>query len=126
MTQYAAAVVVCIIAVETFMRLPLKHAIASLHNLISKITRVVTSAAISDHWKEKVLLNYAGSLAIHTIKLAVIFLVGGAIIALSTLLIDAVLPDAPPTLEFLMTAPGLITATVVSTVYFMLRKPRGN
>ena len=48
--------------VECFIRLPLLGSSRQLLGLLGKITSVLRSSSISDHWKEKVLPVYAGKL----------------------------------------------------------------
>ena len=60
--HYLSAFLVAVTAVEVFLRLPVIHQVAKMMKLSRKIFSVVASKNISDHWKEKVLIRYAGSL----------------------------------------------------------------
>lgn len=122
MTQYIAAVLVCIVAVEAFMRLPLGRALHDLNALLSKILSVITSKRISDHWKEKVLLRYAGQLAVRTLILAGIFVSAGVVIYIAAIITDFLISPRDETVIFLVSLPGIITATVASTVYYLIRR----
>ena len=122
MTQYIAAIIVCIAAVETFMLLPLGKAIHKLAALTNKILSVLKSKRISDHWKEKVLLRYSGQMALHTLTLAGIFFIAGAIIYLAAQVIDLVISPQVSTISFLISLPGLVTATLASIAYYLARR----
>ena len=122
MTQYIAAIIVCIAAVETFMLLPLGKALHKLAALTNKILAVLTSKRVSDHWKEKVLLRYSGQMALLTLTLAGIFAVAAAVIYLLTLVTDLLISPQIHTLSFLISLPGLVTATVASTAYYLIRR----
>ena len=122
MTQYIAAILVCIAAVETFMLLPLGKELHKLGALTNKILAVLTSKQISDHWKEKVLLRYSGQMALSTLTLAGIFFIAGAIIFLVSLVTDLVISPQISTISFLISLPGIITATLASTAYYLVRR----
>jgi hypothetical protein len=119
---YLAVSLITIVAVELFLRLPLAHLARELALILHKVTRVITSRAISDHWKEKVLLRYAGSIALTTLKIGAI--IGGIGLAVFTLclLADIMLPGAgPSSLEVFASWSGIGLATVVSTLYYLAR-----
>lgn len=122
MTQYIAAIIVCIAAVETFMLLPLGKALHNLGVLTNKILAILTSKRISDHWKEKVLLRYSGQMARYTLILAGIFFIAGGIIFLVALVTDLAISPQISTISFLISLPGIITATIASTAYYLVRR----
>lgn len=121
----ASAVIVAVSAVvvmELFLRLPFFDCAKTMLSYARKATATVTSAKISDHWKEKVLLRYACLLAGLTAKLAAMFL----IIVLSVLALawlgDSLLPSAAPSLSALASWKGLLLATLAAGLYWQLRR----
>jgi hypothetical protein len=118
---YLAVALITIVAVELFLRLPLARQARELTATLHKVTRVITSSAISDHWKEKVLLRYSGSIAMTTLKIGAI--IGGIGLAIFVLcLLADMLPGlGPSSLEVFASWTGIGLATVVSTLYYLAR-----
>lgn len=57
------------IAVEIFLKTPMLSWVNDLTVTGQKSVHMVSSEKISDHWKEKVLLRYSGSIAVNTLKI---------------------------------------------------------
>jgi len=111
--------ILCIILVETMARLPFGAAISQIVWISRKATRTLGAKFVSDHWKEKVLLAYAVSLFLATIKLAGYLFIVGAIAFVLIFISDkygAMVSD------FLSHWPGILYSMIVASVYFAARK----
>ncbi len=99
--------------VEVIARLPLVDAIRRSTDVSRKVVRVIRSPRISEHWKEKVLLRYAGVMAGQSLRLsaylAIIFapIVVVAVIADQLLQTDVVAQSIRPAGIILLTAFGI-------------------
>lgn len=120
--SYLALVVVSIIAVELFTRLPFMPQVTRLGQISRKSRWVIGSPRISDHWKEKALQRYSIDMMRCSLLLGVFLVIVFGALALVALGLDALLAPPVPTLEFAMTGQGLVLATVVAIVYYMVRK----
>ncbi len=124
MTLYWALLVLCtLLAVEGFFRLPLGALVAQLQALLQKITHTLGSPKISDHWKEKVLPNYAGQLFMLSIKLFVT-----VCLAISPFLVAAVLCGFAGLAftSFLASWAAIGASTMLAIVYAVIRKRIGS
>lgn len=119
---YFSATLVTILAVEMLFRLPLKRLVARLIASNRKVVRVVLSNAISDHWKQKVLLAYSSEIALITLKIAAI--IGGValVVLLTSMGFDKMLGLDEPTIGFLSTWQGISVATLASIAFFLVRR----
>lgn len=116
------SVVIAILAVEIFIRLPVITTTTQLLNLVKKVLTVIQSPKISDHWKEKVLLRYSLDLAVMAWKIAFLLLFLGLAIAGTTFALDWLIGNTLPTIEFLLTWQGLTIATITSLAYYFVRQ----
>ncbi len=117
----AATVMVSLLTVELFARLPFVRLGQQMNRIVHKVLRLLRSTSISDHWKEKVMLRYAGQLALLTLQLTFCLLMVGVGIVLSAQALDAVLEPAPATLHYLSTLGGMSLATLSATLYLFAR-----
>ena len=116
------ATVIAVLMVEVFCRLPILRDVADMVALGTKITKVIRSRHISDHWKERVLVRYAGRLAWYSCKIFLWLLgVAAAIIGFAWT-VDRFSGAADSTIGFLSSATGLAFATGVSIAYYVLRR----
>lgn len=120
--NYLAVCMLCVLGVELFIRLPFARHISALGSVSRKSARVVSSSKISDHWKEKALQRYSKDMAVASLLTGFYLLLLGAIASVFAMAIDWLLNITPATLEYLVTAPGLIIATVFSVLYVVGRK----
>lgn len=118
---YLAVSLITIIAVELFLRLPLAQLVRELATVLQKVTRVISSSAISDHWKEKVLLRYAGGIALTTLKIGAVLGGIGLVVFILCLLADMLPGAAPSTLEVFASWSGIALATGISVAYYLAR-----
>lgn len=122
MIPVAVTVVVSVVAVELFLRLPLASSVASLMRYLQRASSVMRSRHISDHWKEKAMLAYSLRVARATLALAAIIVFIAAGCAAVLWLADRVVTAEPSTLHYVTTLPGLAVATVSASLYAMTRK----
>lgn len=104
--------------VELLRRLPLLQQLQQLACYGSRAISVVRSTAISDHWKEKALLAYAGRIFVSSMGSFLYFL-----LALAPLILAAAIATAIhiPVLELLYSPQGIAGATVIAALYLWLR-----
>ena len=119
---YLVICLLCLIGVEVFIALPFLRYINALTAVSQKAVRVTTSSKISDHWKEKVLQRYSRDMAVASIMLGFLLIVLFGIITLASSLADMILQPDLATLQFFVSIPGLITATIFSVFYVSVRK----
>lgn len=119
--KYLPVAFASIVVVEIFLRLSVVHIITRLPVILKKAIRVVSSRRISDHWKEKVLLRYAGMIAIISFELAAIISIVFATIMLLSLLFDHVFKPHISMLDVIVTWPGFTVAAAVSFAYVIVR-----
>jgi hypothetical protein len=116
--NWALAALVSVLFVEVFIRLPLNATIASLLSTMRKSLRVLQSARISDHWKERALRAYSGHSLIGSLKLAALLF-----IALIPAVVAVVAADyfGAGLQGFLLSPLGILWSTVVAIIYVHLR-----
>ena len=119
---YLVICLLCLIGIEIFIALPFLRYINSLTAVAQKAVRVTTSSKISDHWKEKVLQRYSRDMAVASLMLGFLLIVLFGIITLASSLADMILQPGLATLQFFVSIPGLITATIFSVFYVSVRK----
>lgn len=118
---YLAVSLITLVAVELFLRLPLAPLVRELATLLQKVTRVIRSSAISDHWKEKVLLRYAGGIALTTLKIGAVLGGIGLVVFVLCLLADMLPGAGKSTLDVFASWSGIALATGISVVYYLAR-----
>ncbi len=79
--SYVLGSLVGIAAVELFLRLPFLPIVKAIATSARKAIRVIGSGAISDHWKERVVLRYAMAMLASTLRLGLCFLALVALVA---------------------------------------------
>ena len=119
--EYLIIAVVSILAVELFLKLPVRQAVDDLWRVSRKASHTVLSPHISDHWKEKVMLVYARQAFTSTLRLAAIILIFVALILLPVVIVDYLKLTEQPVLALLSTARGLMASTIIAAGYFWLR-----
>ena len=119
--EYLIVAFVSVLAVEIFLRLPVRQVVNELWTVSQKASRTVMSRHISDHWKEKVMLVYARKVFSCTIKLAAIMVVFISLTLLPVFIVDFLQITEQPVLHLLGTTEGLVTSTAIAAGYFWLR-----
>lgn len=119
------SIILAILLVEYFARSALVARAAMLLSVTQKSFRVFQSSRISDHWKERATLRYAGLSAVHTGWLSAILTGAAGIVAIPIYLLDSIFELHPSTEEYLLSPTGLTLATVVAVAYALVRKRLG-
>ena len=119
---YLSSIVVSVIVAELFVRLPVLVFCKALIEIITKTVATIRSPRISDHWKEKVLIHYAGMMALNTIKMGGILLIifGSGFLVSSAC--ELILDSKISPIKFLMTPIGVAVAAISASAYFFVRK----
>jgi len=111
-----------IFSVEYFYNLPFVKQVAELQRIFQISTTVLSSKRISDHWKEKVLLQYAKQILLSTLFLAL--LLSGLLLVLygTALLLDQLFSNSLHfALNTLQTPQGWLWMSLFSFLYYYLR-----
>jgi len=111
--------VLCIILVEVMVRAPLQSVISEISTVARKALHVLGAKSVSDHWKEKVILAYAGSLFMSTIKLAGLLVAIGAI---AILLLSIFEYSGVRISDFITSWTGILFSLLVAMAYYTMRK----
>ncbi|SRR6056297_588248 len=119
---YLALCIICMIAVELFILVPIEKPVQQLVAASRNSAKVVASSRMSDRRKEKILPKYAIRIAGSTLKafLMLVLVVGSVWIA--ALLLQYLLPLERSIIDFLVSWEGLLLATIVSFAYWQVRK----
>lgn len=107
------------LTVEAFVRIGFFDRATRLLATINKAMKVVSSSAISDHWKEKILPSYSGRLMADSLMLFVLMLLAFLPITLMSVAADALGAEMT---QYLASWTGILVSTGIATVYVMLRK----
>ncbi len=119
--QEFALILITILPIEILFRLPLAPLVRQLTIVMRKILRVLSSRVISDHWKEKVLLAYAGQMALISLKILLLVFLVGVVVLFASLVVDILLPTPDGMLGIFSTTKGLALVSVTSVIYMAVR-----
>ena len=104
--------------VELLIRLPISLTLTQLRTTASRVSAILTSRKISDHWKEKALPKYALRLFNLTMLLGVYIIVA----FIPFILLSAVsIAIGVPFLQFTLSLTGILFMTILSTGYAKVR-----
>ena len=120
--SYLAVCLICIAAIELFIRLPFLKHVKRLTEVGRKSSWVLGSKRISDHWKEKVLQRYSRDMAVCSIALGFYLAIVLGVVTVLAIAYDTVVHPDTPALEYLMSVEGLLLATAFAFLYVFLRK----
>ena len=119
---YIAVMFLTLVAVEIFKRLPLVISFGQLIKVMNKSRRTILSRYISDHWKERVLLNYSLSILKLSTQVGLMILFGVMVIVLGASLLDKLIATVPLTSDLLFSWVGIGLATVTAMLYLRVLK----
>lgn len=105
----------CIFAIEIFIISEFLITLKELTHVIKKVTKVISSSYISDHWKEKIIPYYAFLILKSSLFILVILLLIIGVFLLLDLLVGNLF-------KYLLSLVGVIESIVVAYVYLKLRK----
>lgn len=114
MSNYIFLLVACIFAIEVIIKSNLKLNIRSIMDIYSKIISVISSAEISDHWKEKAIIKYARIL----LKKSLILLSSLLLIIFIIMILNMFSPNF---LNITLSLKGIILSIIFSFSYLKLR-----
>ena len=114
--------VITIIVVECFIKLPFTITIKAVLYTAKKAIKVLKSSNISDHWKEIVLLRYSLDLFKGTIKLFCYLIFCALVVLVLAVVIDNIFIFNPSIIEILSSFKGIGSMTMISIIYYYLRK----
>lgn len=117
--RYVLSGLLVVWAIEMLFRLPLLQVIKASTLTTQKAASVMFSSFISDHWKERAILLYAGIIFTNTLRLGLYLL--GIFTPIVAVVILANF-QAIDLLSFIMTLEGVMFMTIVSTGYLFARK----
>lgn len=119
--QYLALFIVVIIIIEGFDRLRALYWGKQLIACLNKVRHVLFSKKISDHWKERALLIYAGQMArLSFILLLILFCL--LTLALTVLIAADSLVAGSDALNFSLSLVGGLWLTIFAVGYAVLRR----
>jgi hypothetical protein len=119
---YLAACLICVAAIELFVRLPFLKQVARLGEIGRKTKWVIGSSRISDHWKEKVLQRYSRDMAVCSITLGLYMAIVLGVVTVLAIAFDTVVQPDMPTLEYFMSTEGLLLTTAFAFMYVFVRR----
>ncbi|EAU54505.1 hypothetical protein [Mariprofundus ferrooxydans] len=111
-----------LLAMEYFLRLPFLPRIRAVIRISNRVAHVLPSAVISDHWKEKVLLRYAGALMYNSMILLLMLVGCLLMIGGFAWLADRIAGVEPTTISVISSLPGMILMVAISIPYICFRK----
>lgn len=119
--RLAFCLLVVVSVVESVRRLPFLERAHTLVSTARRAQHVLSSKRISDHWKEKVLLRYAGRMAFSSLLLGAMLGLVVALVSLIGLVTDYLAPSSPSSMDYLFSSEGLLAATSIAVVYWFGR-----
>lgn len=112
------AVFCVLVSSELAFHIPIIHSIKAVNIIFNKVKKVLLSSLISDHWKEKVLPNYALQMFKYSLLIPVLIITLLApIVTIMTLWFESI----TLAIEYLSTIQTIITMTISSIFYVRLR-----
>ncbi len=117
--NWLLSAVLCALLVEIAVRLPFSANIAGVNRSGRRALRAVRSNSVSDHWKEKAMLAYAGMMFSCSLKLAgwLLFLGAGAVLLIITF--DQISRGFS---SFIVSWQGIGLSIVFASLYLAVRK----
>lgn len=120
--SWLALAVLCCLATEIFVRLPILAAARRITAIGLVASRMILSRRISEHWKERAAGAYALRMGRGTAVLSCWMLFFAALTMLLAALLDMFVPELS---GLLITAPGVVLSIAVSVLYAVARRRLG-
>ena len=119
--SYLLVILASFIAVELFVRLPVIEQVQRLFGTTQKAGHVIVAKAVSDHWKERVMLRYAREILFGSVMLVMFILAVLFIATLPALLAKAFI-DPDLSIEAMFSSWSAIALSLVAaTGYYATR-----
>ncbi|MEZ5823252.1 MAG: sulfotransferase [Geminicoccaceae bacterium] len=117
--NWAAAAVLSVLVVEIVVRLPLAGLLHKTRRTAELALWTLRARHVSDHWKEQVMVAYAGRMFACSFMLAFWLLLVAAIVTGFVLAVDLPVPGFS---SFILGWQGIIATLVAASLYLSLRK----
>lgn len=121
LSSYGVLLIAACVFVEGFLRLPVMQRVGLISKTLHRVRFVLGASSVSDHWKERALLAYAGKLWIESATLFLYLLILGLPLLLVLDMLERFNHFEP---EILFSVPGLLWATLVGAAYAFVRSRR--
>ena len=119
--QWALLAIATIAAVELVLRLHLAERSKRLLLVVRKVSRTMQSNRISDHWKERAVLAYAGQLFSASVTLLALLVLAFSPFAIAVAIgVRADIPLLAALTDFV----GILVCTTIACIYLWLRRFR--
>jgi hypothetical protein len=117
--QWALLAIATIAAVELVVRLGIGSTIRRLLAVVRKVLRIMKSDTISDHWKERAMLAYAGQMFSASLMLLAMLLLAVAPFAILAALGAWI---GMPFFALLLSGTGVLVCIAIACAYLPLRR----
>ena len=115
MTNHIVLVIFCVVAIEFFIRIDALVFVHKMYEKFVSFAKLMSANSISDHWKEKVIPQYALIIIINALKfLAVLFLILGLFAGLDWIF-DGFF-------QFSISVVGIVEILIFSPLYLKIRQ----
>ncbi len=121
--NHLLVVLASFIAVELFVRLPVIDQVYQLFGTTHKAGHIITARAVSDHWKERVMLRYAREIMLSSIKL-VLFMTGVLMLAVLPAFLVQLFIDPGLSIEALFSSWTAIGVSLVAATFYYVARAR--
>lgn len=119
--NHLLVVLASFIAVELFLRLPVIDQVHRLFGTTHKAGHIITARAVSDHWKERVMLRYAREILFSSVKL-VVFMTGVLLLAVLPAWLVQLFIDPGLSIETLFSSWSAVAVSLIAaTLYYVTR-----
>lgn len=117
--SWLLAAALAVILVEILAALPLLPEAGRLLATVTKVQRTIASPRISDHWKEKVLVAYAGTMLRKSLTIFALMLCMAGAVALAGYGVALAFDSGFP--AFMLSLEGTLFITAASLAYAFAR-----
>jgi hypothetical protein len=114
----ALAAVFSVALAEIALRLPFPAVVATAGKIAASALHVLKARSISDHWKEKAMLAYAGTTFRSSMKLIGLMLIVGVVAVSLTVVFELIVSSFA---AFIMSWPGILLTAALASLYAMTR-----
>lgn len=122
--MFIMILIITVVLVECLIRLPFEKTIKQLLGTGRKAINVLTSTKISDHWKEITLQRYSLDLFKELFRLSFYIITCFIAVFVPIILFNKYIVLDPSFLDRLLSFKGIGTMSILSIIYFNLRKPK--
>ncbi len=114
MLEYIYLIVSCVLGIELFLRMKLMSHVSLVFKIMNRVTHIIVSSRISDHWKEKTVPIYAFIILKNSLLiLGILFLI---VLSFSFFMVLS-----ETFLLLILSLKGVIFSIIISLAYIKLR-----